>query len=66
MRPGLAYFWNDQDDKVVEESAAVFKEWMAKNHYNPEKDMDLPTGADADAAPGRNTGYSSSQHSGSH
>jgi hypothetical protein len=66
MRPGLAYFWNDQDDKVVEESAAVFKDWMAKNHYDPEKDMDLPTGADADAAPSRSSGYSSSQHSGSH
>ena len=66
MRPGLAYFWSDQDDKVVEESAAVFKDWMAKNHYDPEKDMDLPTGADADSTSGRNSGYSSSQHTGSH
>ena len=66
MRPGLAYLWNDQDDAVVEKSSAVVKDWMVKHNYDPEKDMDLPT--DAGAAPDgtRGTGWSSSQHAGSH
>jgi hypothetical protein len=42
MRPGLAYAWNDQDDAVVEQSAAVFKAWMVAHRYDPEKDMDDP------------------------
>jgi len=42
MRPGLAYSWNDQDEAVVEESAAVFRAWMVKHKYDPEKDMDDP------------------------
>jgi hypothetical protein len=66
MRPGLAYFWNDKDDTVVEQSSAVFKDWMVKHQYNPEKGLDLPS--DAVAAPDgdRGSGWSSSQHSGSH
>jgi hypothetical protein len=41
-RPGLAYFWDPEDDRVVEEAAAKFKDWMVKHRYDPEKDMDLP------------------------
>ena len=66
MRPGLAYFWNDKDDTVVEQSSAVFKDWMMKHQYNPEKGLDLPN--DAAAAPDgdKGSGWSSSQHTGSH
>ena len=66
MRPGFAYFWNTDDDSVVEESAAKFKDWMLKHGYDPEKDMDLPT--DVTPAPdgAGETGSSSSQHTGSH
>jgi hypothetical protein len=43
MRPGLAYFWNVDDDTVVEELAAKFKDWMVKHQYDPEKGMDEPS-----------------------
>lgn len=63
MRPGLAYFWNDKNDTVVEQSSAIFKDWMVKHQYDPEKGLDLPT--DVDVAPSsddRGAGWSSSQH----
>jgi len=66
MRPGLAYFWNDEDDTVKEESAAVFKAWMVKHHYDPEKDLDLPIDVAPEPAGNGQTGSSSSQHTGSH
>jgi hypothetical protein len=60
-RPGLAYFWNPDDDRVVEETAAKFKEWMVKHQYDPEKDLNDPIGLDAEpGAPGE-SGSSSSQ-----
>jgi hypothetical protein len=31
------------DDTVVEESAAKFKDWMVKHQYDPEKGMDEPS-----------------------
>lgn len=66
MRPGLAYSWNTDDDTVVEESAAVFKAWMAKHQYDPEKDMDLPMDPVPSPAGTGETGSSSSQHTGAH
>lgn len=41
-RPGLAFFWNPDDATMIEEPAAKFQEWMAKHHYDPERDLDLP------------------------
>ena len=66
MRPGLAYFWNLDDDTVVEESAAVFMAWMVKHQYNPEKDMDMPMDLGPEPAQTGGAGSSSSQHTGSH
>ena len=63
LRPGLAYFWNDDDGTVVEESAAVFKAWMVKHHYDPEKDMDMPI-EDAPAPSGSGEPGSSSSQQG--
>jgi hypothetical protein len=60
-RPGLAYFWNPDDDRVVEESAAKFKEWMVRHQYDPEKDMDEPIGLDNDPSGPEGSGSSSSQ-----
>lgn len=64
MRPGLAYFWNDDDGSVKEEPAADFKAWMVKHRYDPERDMDLPTDAAPAPAAAGETGSSSSQHTG--
>jgi hypothetical protein len=66
MRPGLAYFWNEDDDTVVEESAAVFKAWMVKHQYDPERDMDMPMDLGSEPARTGETGSSSSQHTESH
>ncbi len=60
-RPGLAYFWNADDDRVVEESAAKFKEWMVKHQYDPEKDLNDPIGLDAEPSAPEEPGSSSSQ-----
>jgi hypothetical protein len=64
MRPGLAYFWNDEDDRVVEESTAKFREWMVKHHYDPEKDMDDPVDLATDPGGAEGPGSSSSQPNG--
>ncbi|MGD0734332.1 MAG: hypothetical protein ABR976_04255 [Terracidiphilus sp.] len=40
MRPGLAFVLNN--DQVAEEAAKLFKEWMLKHQYNPEKDQNDP------------------------
>jgi hypothetical protein len=44
MRPGLAFCL--RNDEVVEESAAVFKDWMVKHQYDPEKGKDDPLAGD--------------------
>jgi hypothetical protein len=44
MRPGLAFCL--RNDEVAEESAAVFKEWMVKHQYDPEKGKDDPLAGD--------------------
>jgi hypothetical protein len=44
MRPGLAFFL--RDDSIAEESAAVFKDWMVKHQYDPEKGKDDPLAGD--------------------
>jgi len=54
-RPGLAYFWDPEEDRVVEESAAKFKDWMVKHRYDPEKDLDFPLDP-APEAGGQGTG----------
>jgi hypothetical protein len=64
LRPGLAYFWNVDDDSVVEEASAVFKAWMVKHQYDPERDLNDPIDvapASAEPAP---AGWSSSQQTG--
>ena len=61
MRPGLAYSWNDQDDAVLEESAAAFKDWMAKHQYDPEKGRDLPMEPAPASKEAGETGSSSSE-----
>jgi len=60
-RPGLAYFWNPEDETTVEESAAKFKDWMVKHHYDPEKDMDMPMEPPPVTTPGSSSDSSSSQ-----
>jgi hypothetical protein len=50
-RPGLAFFWNPDDYTVTEQPAAKFQEWMAKHHYDPEKDLDLPLDVGPEPAP---------------
>jgi hypothetical protein len=44
MRPGLAFCL--RNDEVAEESAAVFKDWMVKHQYDPEKGKDDPLAGD--------------------
>jgi hypothetical protein len=40
MRSGLAFYWSDEE--VKEEPSAVFKDWMVKHQYDPEKGKDVP------------------------
>jgi hypothetical protein len=61
MKIGLAYFWNDDDDTVVEEPVAVFKNWMVKHQYDPEKGKDMPMELASPPAGAGDTGWSSSQ-----
>jgi hypothetical protein len=49
MRPGLVFCLHN--DALAEEAAAVFKEWMAKHEYDPEKGKDIPL-ADEDGPMG--------------
>jgi hypothetical protein len=37
---GLVFVWNN--DKVAEESAAAFRDWMVKHQYDPENGKDEP------------------------
>jgi hypothetical protein len=60
-RSGLAYFWNPDEDRVVEESSAKFKEWMVKHQYDPEKDLNEPVGLDTEPTAPEGSGTSSSQ-----
>ena len=61
LRPGLAYFWNPDDERVVEESAAKFKEWIMKHQYDPEKDLNDPIGLNGEPSGPEEPGSSSSQ-----
>jgi hypothetical protein len=66
MLRGLAFFWNPEDDSVVSETSAAFKDWMVKHKYDPEKDMNDPIEVAPVPAGSGGTGSSSSQHPGSH
>lgn len=59
LRPGLAYFWND--DKIAEESSALLKAWMLKHHFDPENGQDEPLDADPAPVAGDGSGSSSSR-----
>jgi len=40
MEPGMVFFWNDDD--VMQEPAAKFKEWMVKHQFDPENGKITP------------------------
>jgi len=61
MMPGIAYAWNEDDDTVLPESSAKFKEWMVNHQYDPEKGMDEPTEPAPVPARSEEPGSSSSQ-----
>jgi hypothetical protein len=44
MRPGLVFCL--RNDSIAEESTAVFKDWMVKHQYDPEKGKDDPLTAE--------------------
>jgi hypothetical protein len=58
MRNGLAFYWND--DKVREESAAAYKDWMVKHQFDPEKGKEDPVDVDPGQEGAEGTGTSSS------
>ena len=41
MQPGMALFWSNDDD-VMQEPAAKFKEWMVKHQFDPENGKVMP------------------------
>jgi hypothetical protein len=49
MRTGLAFYW--KEGHIVEEAAAVFKDWMVKHQFDPEKGLIEPV-VDASGASG--------------
>jgi hypothetical protein len=54
MKEGMAYF--KRNGLLGEESAAVFKEWMVKHQYDPERGMNEPMAAAPEPAAGQNPG----------
>jgi hypothetical protein len=40
MRPGIVFFWNDDD--VMQEPAAKFEDWMVKHQFDPENGKVMP------------------------
>ena len=57
MRPGLVFYFHN--GQVAEEGANVFKEWMLKNRYDPEKDQNEPLTPDGGPFDDADTGSSS-------
>jgi len=41
IEPGIAFFWGEDDD-VMQETAAKFKDWMVKHQFDPENGKDMP------------------------
>jgi hypothetical protein len=50
MQPAMVFYWSDDDD-VMQEPAAKFKEWMVKHQFDPENGKVMPIEADPAAAP---------------
>jgi len=48
MQPGMVFFWNDDD--VMQEPAAKFKEWMVKHQFDPENGKVMPIEPEPPAA----------------
>ena len=49
MQPGMVFFWNDDD--VMQEPAAKFKDWMVKHQFDPENGKVMPIEAEPAATP---------------